>query len=209
MSAGCASYQATPATVAPASTAPNNADTAGRVLVPTGYGTMRQDDLALHVTASGILIRVVPLDESVIRLLTPDSYRAMRDVQLNSRKEIDAISRRNGTTEVTVWFVSFYGIEPDARFTPLDLMVSSSGRDFRPLDVIPLTAGFGQQRLKQRETQNALYVYDGDIDLNQLIALTYQGIQDNSWDQTLKRIERERAMIRARASSAVTATQSR
>jgi len=175
-------------------------------LVAPGYGTLRQDDLAFHITTTGMLIRAVPLDESVIRLLTPDSYRAMRDLQLGNRAKLDTVSRRNGGRPLSVWFVSFYGVEQDARFTPFDLMVTSSGRDFRPLDLIPLTVGFGEQRLKQRETQSAIYVYDGDVELDQLVVLSYQGAQDNSWDETLQRIERERAMIRARERKATTGT---
>jgi hypothetical protein len=173
-------------------------DTTGLALVPAGYGTLHQDDLAFHITAAGILIRAVPLDEALIRLLTPDSYRAMRDLQQSNRARIDSVSRRYGGRPVSVWFVSFYGLEPDARFTPGDLMVTSSGRDFRPYEVIPLTTAFGEQRMRQRETQSALYLYDGDIELNQLVVVSYQGVDDDTWDQTLQRIERERAMIRAR-----------
>jgi hypothetical protein len=178
---------------------PITTDTAGRALVPPWFGALHQDDIAFHLSALGLLVRALPLDESVIRLLTPDSYRAMRDLQQSKRGAIDAVARRNGGRPISVWFVSFYGLEPDAPFTPLDLMVTSSGRDFRPYDVLPLTTGFSEQRLRQRETQNALYLYDGDVDLNQLVVVTYQGVQDNSWDQTLQHIERERAMIRARA----------
>jgi hypothetical protein len=182
-------------------------DTTGLAWVAPGYGTLHQDDLAFHVTANGVLIRAIPLDEAVIRLLTPDSYKAMRDLQQSNRAAIDTVSRRNGGRPVSVWFVSFYGLEPDVRITPLDLMVSSSGRDFRPLDMIPLTGAFGEQRLRQRETQSALYLYDGDVELDQLVVVSYQGAQDNSWDQTLQRIERERAMIRARERKATTPEQ--
>ena len=201
----CAGVQTTGNTaVAPASGSSATGDTTGLAWVAPGYGTLRQDDIAFHVTASGVLIRAVPLDEAVIRLLTPDSYKAMRDLQQSNHAAIDSVSRRYNDRPVSVWFVSFYGVEPDARFTPLDLMVSSSGRDFRPYDVIPLTTAFGEQRLHQRETQSALYLYDGDVELDQLVVVSYQGAQDNSWDQTLQRIERERAMIRARERQATT-----
>jgi hypothetical protein len=59
--------------------------------------------------------------------------------------------------------------------------------------------GFGENRLKQRETQSALYVYDGDVQVNQPVSIAYLGYVDNSWDQTLQVIERERAMVRARS----------
>jgi hypothetical protein len=160
---------------------------------------MRQDDLALHLEPPGVLIRAIPLEESLIRLLTPDSYRAMRDLAESHRRRIDETVRRYGVRRVSVWFVSFYGVAPDARFTPMDLTVASIGRDFRPLDVIPLTVGWGEQRLRQRETQNALYIFDGDMELDQPVIVSYQNVQDSSWEQTLQRIERERVMVRARA----------
>ncbi len=174
-------------------------DTAGRALVTPGYGTLHQDAVSLHTDGSSVLVRALPLDESLIRLLTPDSYRALHDLKESNRAAIDATVRRYGGRAVSVWLISFYGVEPSARFTPGDVIVSSSGRDFRPFDIIPLTTGFGEQRLRQRETQSALYVYDGDVQVDHPIAMTYQGVTDGTWEDTLQRVERERAMVRARS----------
>ncbi len=173
-------------------------DTAGRALVPPGYGTLHQDGVSLHIDAGSVLVRALPLDETLIRLLTPDSYRALRDLKESNRPAIEATARRYGGRAVSVWLISFYGVEPSARFTPGDVIVSSSGRAFRPYDIIPLTVGFGEQRLRQRETQSALYLYDGDVEVDHSVSLTYAGVIDDTWDETLKRIESERAMVRAR-----------
>ena len=197
---GCAAGPATGATAAAPVTGVPQADTAGLALLPPGYGSLRQDDLSLHIDAGTVLIRALPLDESLIRLLTPDSYRALHDLKEGSRGQLDAIARRYGGRPVSVWLVSFYGVEPNARFTPGDVIVTSGGRDFRPYDILSLTVGFGENRLRQRETQSALYVYDGDVQVNQPVSIGYQGAVDASWDQTLQMIERERAMVRARAS---------
>ena len=175
-------------------------DTTGQALPPPGYGSLRQDDLSLHIDAGTVLVRATPLDEALIRLLTPDSYRALHDLREGSRTQIDAIARRYGGRPVSVWLISFYGVEPNARFTPGDLIITSAGRDFRPYDMLPLTVGFGENRLRQRETQSALYVYDGDVQVNQPLSLAYQTGVDGSWDQTLQIIERERAMVHARSS---------
>lgn len=200
-SAGCLNAQtgSAPGATSPTLATPQ-ADTAGLILVPPGYGTLRQDDISLHIDAGTVLVRALPLEESVIRLLTPDSYRALRDLKEGSRTFIAATARRNGGRPVSVWLVSFYGVEPGARFTPGDLIVTSGGRDFKPYDVLPLTVGFGENRLRQRETQSALYIYDGDVQVNQPVTLAYQNALDASWDDTLQRVERERAMVRARAS---------
>lgn len=198
--AGCAAATGTGGVAASPESGVPQADTAGMALLPPGFGTLRQDDLSLHIDAGTVLIRAIPLDEALIRLLTPDSYRALHDLKEGSRSQIDAIARRYGGRPVSVWLVSFYGVEPNARFTPGDLIITSAGRDFRPYDILSLTVGFGENRLHQRETQSALYVYDGDVQVNQPLSLAYQTGSDASWDQTLQMIERERAMVRARAS---------
>ena len=175
-------------------------DTAGRGSIPVGYGSLRQDDIALRLEPSGLIIRAIPLDESVIRLLTPDSYRALRDLQESNRRTIEAITRRSGGRPPDLWYVSFYGLEDNARFSPMELIVTSGGQDFRPIDVIPLSTGFGEERLRQRETQSAVYVYPGDIDVDHPFTVTFQGQRNALWEQILQRIERERALVRARAS---------
>ncbi|MDO8502135.1 MAG: hypothetical protein Q7S20_09860 [Gemmatimonadaceae bacterium] len=175
-------------------------DTTSRAGIPAGYGSLRQDDIAIRLEPQGLIVRAIPLDESVIRLLTPDSYRALRDLQESNRRTIDAITRRSGGRSPDLWYVSFYGLEENARFSPMDLVITSGGQDFRPVDVIPLSTGFGEQRLRQRETQSAVYVYPGDIDVDHPLTVTFQGQQSVIWEQLLQRIERERALIRARAS---------
>lgn len=200
VSVGCAPATASSAFPGSGVSGVLQADTTGQALPPPGYGSLRQDDLSLHIDAGTVLVRATSLDEALIRLLTPDSYRALHDLREGSRIQIDAIGRRYGGRPVSVWLVSFYGVEPNARFTPGDLIVTSAGRDFRPYDMLPLTVGFGENRLRQRETQSALYVYDGDVAVNQPLSLAYQTGMDASWEQTLQIIERERAMVHARSS---------
>ena len=168
--------------------------------IPAGFGSLRQDDIAIRLEPQGLIVRAIPLDESIIRLLTPDSYRALRDLQESNRRTIDGIARRSGGRTPDIWYVSFYGIEENARFSPMELVITSGGQDFRPVDVIPLSTGFGEQRLRQRETQSAVYLYPGDIDVDHPLKVTFQGQQSVVWEQVLQRIERERALVRARAS---------
>jgi len=174
-------------------------DTSATTGIPAGYGSLRQDDIAIRLEPQGMIVRAIPLDEGVIRLLTPDSYRALRDLQESNRRTIDAITRRSGNRPPDLWYVSFYGLEDNARFSPMDLTITSGGQDFRPIDVIPLSTGFGEQRLHQRETQSAVYVFPGDIDVDHPLTVTFQGLQSSVWELLLQRIERERALVRARA----------
>jgi hypothetical protein len=174
-------------------------DSSSTIGVPAGYGSLHQDDIAIRLEPEGMIVRAIPLNENIIRLLTPDSYRALRDLQESNRRQIEAITRRSGNRAPDLWYVSFYGLEENVRFTPMDLTITSGGQDFRPIDVIPLSTGFGEQRLKQRETQSAVYVYPGDIDVDHPLTVTFQGLQSTVWELLLQRIERERALVRARA----------
>jgi hypothetical protein len=178
---------------------PGSDDTTGKVNVPVGFGSLRQDDIAIRLQPAGLIVRAIPLDENVIRLLTADSYRALRDLEASNRAAIERVTRRSGGRAPAVWYVSFYGLQPDARFSPMELVITSAGQDFRPLDVVPLSTGFGEQRLRQRETQSAVYLYPGEVDVDHPLVVTFQGERDATWEQTLQRIERERALVRARA----------
>jgi len=175
-------------------------DSTGKSSVPVGYGTLRQDDIAIRMELPGLILRAIPLDENLIRLLTPDSYRALRELQESNKQSIAAVTRRTGGRVPDLWYVSFYGVQPDVHFSPMELVITSSGRDFRPLEVLPLSSGFGEQRLKQREAQSAIYLYDEDVDLDQPLSVSFQNVRDDSWEQGLTRVERERALVRARAS---------
>ena len=182
-----------------AAVAPILEDTTARAGIPAGFGSLRQDEIAIRLEPQGLIVRAIPLDETVIRLLTPDSYRALRDLEESNRRSIEGITRRSGGRSPDLWYVSFYGLEENARFSPMELVITSGGQDFRPLDVIPLSTGFGEQRLRQRETQSAVYVFPGDIDVDHPLTVSFQGQQSVIWEQLLQRIERERALVRARA----------
>lgn len=199
--AACAPAQ-TPGAPGPVATA--GADTTGMDLVPAGYGTIRQDEVAIRLQPPGLVVRLLPLEEGLIRLLTPDSYRALRDLQQSASRRVGELSQRFGGRQLSLWLVSFYGVEPDIRFTPMDLIITSTGRDFRPVDVIALSSGFGEQRLRQRETQSAIFVFDGEIDLDQPLVVRFLNEQNAFWEQVLPRIERERALVRARSLRAPT-----
>jgi hypothetical protein len=191
---------APPSAASGVAAAPVVEDTTARGAIPPGFGSLRQDDIAIRLEPQGLIVRAIPLDETVIRLLTPDSYRALRDLEESNRRTIESITRRSGGRAPDLWYVSFYGREENARFSPMELVITSGGQNFRPLDVIPLSTGFGEQRLRQRETQSAVYVYPGEIDVDHPLVVSFQGQQSGIWEQLLQRIERERALVRARSS---------
>ena len=202
--AACASAPGTPTpnTAPRESRAPSTATDSAPALVPAGFGTLRQDDIALRLLVDQVQVRAIPLDESVIRVLAPDSYRSLHGLRESKREAIDRLAGRYMLRERNVWLVSFFGLAPDARFQPGELTLSVSGRDYRPLEILPLSAGFGEQRLAQRETQTALYLFADGVNLNQPIIARMQGREDPSWADIVQRIEQERALIRGRAARA-------
>ncbi|MGZ8413726.1 MAG: hypothetical protein ACXW05_13405 [Gemmatirosa sp.] len=209
--AACAGAAGTPAAApVPATRAALAGDTSTASLLPPGLGTLRQQDLALRVSlVGGATVQLLPLDESFIRLLAPDSYRAMRDLRASRRVALDSIAQRYRYPRYSVWYVSFFGQEQgEARFSPFEVILSNAGREYRPLDVVPLTRGFGEQRLQQRDVQSALYVFDGSLDLNQPLEIAVETTRDaTTWSaQVLPRVERERALIRSRAGRSGAAT---
>lgn len=171
-------------------------------LVPPGYGSLRQDDVSLRLSSSSLQVRTTPLDETIIRLLSPDSYRAMAELKRSKTDAIAAVARRYGTRELSLWYVSFFAVERgETRFSPREFIITNVGRDFRPLDVIPLTPGFGEQRLRQNGRQDAIYVFDGQLDAQQPLTVAYETARNDGWADVLPLIERERAAVRSRAAA--------
>jgi hypothetical protein len=173
------------------------ADTAA---LPAGFGSLRQDDIAVKLQAGALQVRVLPLDETVIRTLSPDSYRTLRELRESKRAALDGILRRTGMPGASLWYVQFFNQEPgEARFSPMELVITSAGRDLRALEVLSLTSGFGEQRLRQREVQAALYVFDPAVDINQPLTVTFETQSSSAWETLLKKVDRERSLIRGRA----------
>lgn len=182
---------ATPAIVA--------ADTTGAALIPAGFGSLRQESISISLQLPDVIVRLTPLDESVIRTLSSDSYRALRELGESHKAAIARLVTQHGLLRGNLWYVNYYGLARDARFSPLDLTITSAGRDYRPVDVLPLSSGFGEQRLQPRETQTALYLFDDALDVNQPLIVSLGSQRSTAWTDKLRDIERERALIRSRA----------
>jgi hypothetical protein len=200
-----ASTAATPRTTTAADTAASHhrsvADTVPG-LPPPGFGTLRQDDISLKLTVTTLQVRATPLDESIIRLLSPDSYRAMSELKRSKSEAIAGVARRNAVRDLSLWYVSFFAVEQgETRFSPREFIITNVGRDFRPLDILPITPGFGEQRLRQNGRQDAVYVFDGQLDVQQPLTVAYETATNDSWGQMLPQIERERALVKSRAAA--------
>ena len=181
-------------------------DSSASTLVPAGFGTLKQEDISIVLDPEGVRVAAIPLDESVIRLLAPDSYRSLRSLLETKRQTIAQRAAMRGIREPRVWRVRFDGRAPDARFVPTDLTVTSGGREYRPVDVIGITPGFGEQRLQPRDSQTGLLMFEEGLDVSQPLIVTMGSERNVDWDWNgnagiLRRLDTERASIRARAAS--------
>jgi hypothetical protein len=201
--AGCggAPTSATPTTVPVPAPAPRDSTASG--LVEPGFGTLKQDDISIVLEGDGFRASALPLDEAVIRLLAPDSYRGLKGVLDSKRQQIMQRASARGIREPRVWQVRFFGRAPDARFVPTDITVTSGGREYRPIDVVAVTQGFSEQRLQPRDTQTGLLVFEEGLDVSQPVVVSMGAARNTDWDiapgKILTRLDTERASARARA----------
>lgn len=178
------------------------ATSASAGLVPEGFGSRKQDEIAVKLQNLGLLIKAIPLDEAILRLLAPDSHRALRSIRESRAKQLEAIAARTGVARVQAWYVTYYTLEPgEARYEPMDVVLRSGGRDYRPLDVMAVTPGFGEGRVAQRQQQSAIFVYDASIDLSQPVTVLAAGQQSTGWTETLSLLDAERSAVWSRSSA--------
>jgi len=205
---GCAASAPTPvpaaATQGAATLPPSRVsrDSMSSTLIPAGLGNIKQDSISIILQPEGVRVSAIPLDESVIRVIAPDSYRSLHAILESKRAQIAQRAGMRGIREPRVWYVRFYGLTPDARFVPTDFTITSGGREYRPFDVLPLSPGFGTQRLQPRETQTALLLFEEGLDVSQPLVVTMGSQRNSDWESILLRtIDPERAAIRARAAA--------
>lgn len=178
-----------------------NASDSARDIPPAGYGTLRQDDIAVLLSTPLLQIRVLPLDERVIRLLTNDTYTALHGLKEMERTPIASAAAQYGITDPSLFVVTFFGLQPRAEFVPEDVTITSRNRFFRPIGIIPLSPRWGDRQLNQRETATAVYVFENGISVLESFTVTYEGASSRSWDSVLRKLDSERAAVLARASA--------
>jgi hypothetical protein len=167
--------------------------------LPVGYGTLKRDDIVVRFATDQIAIQVLPLAESVIRLLAPDTYTSLRQLVKSRRAEIDAAGQRAGIPRPTLVMVTFLGVVPQARFSPEDLNIISQGRLYRPVGIVPLSPRWSAYQLNAREQAVALYLFDEGINFHETLSVSYQDVTNDAWRAILPVLERERSRVLARA----------
>lgn len=166
---------------------------------PAGYGTLRQEDVAIDLRSGPVQIRVIPLDQHVIRLLAPDTYASLQRLLEERRTGADSLALRYGVHSPTLFLVSFFGLQDQARFEPELLTVTSQNRLFRPVEILPLSPLWYGRQLTQRQTATAIYLFEDGIRVLDPFEVAYDGVTNRQWERILRTLERERASVLARA----------
>lgn len=170
--------------------------------IPPGYGTLKRDDIVVRFATGTVEIQFLPLDEHVIRLLATDTYRSLTQLIVNRQDDITAAAERAGVTEPTLVLVTFYGLVPEARFNPEDVNVTSRGRLFRPVGIVPLSPTWGSYQLEARQQAVAIYLFERGISFRETLSVSYQGLTNEAWARSLRLLDQERSRVRARAQAA-------
>ena len=164
------------------------------MLVPPGYGTLTQADFTLELRSGALQIQVTPLAESVIRLAAPDTYERLAGLSASAGAALQSWAREGSP----LFLVSMFSRAPTITYEPENLHIVNGGLRYRPTAIEAITPGWGGQRLRQEETQIAVYVFEPGIELEIGLLVEYEGVTNSGWDNILNRLESERARARAR-----------
>ncbi len=174
------------------------AQDADDLLPPPGLGSLRQEDLAVRLHGPNVEIRLMPLDELILRLLASDSYRSLHALRETKDAEMGRLAERFGVVEPVAFLVTVFGKQEQAAFDPEQVTIISRNRLFRPIGILPITPQWNQRRVSQRETAAAVYVFEPGIAMLEPFTAEYVGATSDQWTQSLRRVERERARIASR-----------
>jgi len=167
--------------------------------LPVGYGTLKRDDIVVRFATGQVEIQILPLDEQVIRLLASDTYRSLRDLIKSKQTDIDDQAQRAGVRHPTLVLVTFFGDVPQARFVAEDVNLTSRGRLFRSVGIVPLSPVWSSQQLEAHQQAVAIYVFEEGISFREQLTVSYEGLTSDSWSRAARVLDQERARVLARA----------
>ena len=172
--------------------APGPAPGAPGGLPPTGFGTLRQEDVSIALASGDLRLLVTPLQRSVTHVTAPDTEQRLNAL-------VEAHTPPGREDGAGLFMVSLYSDRPDVGFVPEDVQLIAQGFRLRPSSIQPLTPTWGERRLRQREQALAVYDFGSGVDLERELVLVYGLAESAQWSVILPRVQAERARVRARA----------
>jgi len=168
-------------------------------LPPAGLGTLRQDAVAVRITTGNLAVRALPLDERVIRLLSPDTYAALHGLYRSRAADVVSAARAAGRDSALAFMVTFFALQPQVNFNPDQVYLSSQNNFYRPIAIIPLTPRWSEYRIDQRQQASAIYLFDAAIPVLQPFTFFYGDASSDAWETSISTLAGERARVLARA----------
>jgi hypothetical protein len=166
-----------------------------RTDLPLDRGRLRQDDIAMEWNRATLAIRFVPLDERVIRLLSPDAAQSLHALLQGARARIDSATSMRGIRDPGIALVTFHALAPGTRFDPQLLSLSVRGQLWRAVATVPLSTAWGNDQLDVRSAAIGLVIFDHPIPVREAFNATYAEASSVDWGLRLAKFDTERARI--------------
>ena len=163
--------------------------------LPIGQGRLNQDVITLRLGTGSLEIRLVPLEEGVLRLLSDDGYRALSRLVADQRVRLDSLPATRVLRTPGLALVTFYGLAPNSRFDPQLLTLTLRNQLYRPVAILPQSPSFSNQVLDVRGQATAIFVYERPLPVYESFTVSYLTAVNTEWERKLQRLSNERARI--------------
>jgi hypothetical protein len=145
--------------------------------IAAGSGSLRSEQITVELREGALRVRVTPLDAEVLRLTAPDARRRLEAVVAGQRAALAPLP----PGEHSLFLVSFQSAEADRGFQPAALTIEAGIQRLRPIRILPLTSGWGEQRLRPLAAEAAVYVFERRVDPFQPFAVHYGATASDAW----------------------------
>lgn len=164
--------------------------------LPTGQGTLRQEEIAIRIRRGELEIYVVPLHEGVTRTAAPDTWARLSALAASHRGWFR--ERTGSDAPYALFLVALYSEAEPLFFEAEELTLVSGGIRQRHTGIRGLTPGWDQARLQPGEAQMAVYAFPPQVTLDADLEVEYREVRSRDWVRILQVVQAEQARIRAR-----------
>jgi hypothetical protein len=167
-------------------------------LPPAGYGTLNQDQLSIRLQDGDIEVRLLPLEERLLRLVARDGYESLHGLVASRRAQIDSAAQTAGIANPGLALVTFFGLRDDARYDPQNVSLFYRNQFYRPTAIIPISSNFSSRQLPVRRQASAIFVFEMPLPIYEEFEVAYGSSVSTGWKDILPRLDRERGRALAR-----------
>ncbi|MGH7657265.1 MAG: hypothetical protein ACREL6_03455, partial [Gemmatimonadales bacterium] len=148
-------------------------------------------------------VRILPLEESLLTLLAPDSYSSLHQLRASRQGQIDSAASRYGVADPGVVMVTFFGRAPGVQYDPQNLVLFIRSQLYRPFAILPFTSNFDSRRLEVRQSAIGLFLFEEPIPVFEGFQVSYGNESSDAWLNKISLLQRERTRVQGRAQGAL------